>query len=119
MAYDTFKNVFASDSGELIRKEDCKVIRPVYSYTFNAIKTNQQLRATIRNGGFAWPGGYPLFLTDNEGDCICFKCAKSEYKSVARDFLHNGHMWCGINYESDDLYCEYCGNQIESAYGDN
>lgn len=119
MAYDAFKNVFASDNGDLISKIDCTVIRPKYSYTFKYIKTSLQLRATIRNGKTAWPGGYPLFLVNNDGDCICFKCAKSEYKSLSRDLLHNGNMGCDINYENDDLFCEYCDKQIESAYGED
>jgi len=117
MGYDQFGNVFES-FGDLMHKAGLNVVRPKYSYTFKRIHTTLELRATIRNGKYAWPGGYPLFFVNKDGDCICMDCARKEYKSVSRDLLHNGEMVCDINWEDKDLICEYCGNQIESAYGE-
>jgi hypothetical protein len=116
MAYDTFKNVFVADNGDLIRKRDCAVVRKQYSFTFSKSRDSQQLRATIRRGGFVWPGGYPLYLINKDGDCICFKCAKENYKSLSRDLLHNGSLHTDVNFENNDLICDYCNNQIEPAY---
>lgn len=118
-AYNAFENVFTSENGDLIRKDDCSMVRKQYSFTFSKSRNSLQLRATLRAGGFVFPGGYPLYLVNNEGDCICFKCAKKNYKSVSRDLLHNGSLHCDINFENNDLTCEYCNNQIEPAYGED
>lgn len=125
MNYDKFKNVWTSDSGALLRKDNCAVVREVYQYTYQRIRNSQQMRATLRNGGYAWPGGYPLYMILQDGCAMCVDCARKEYKQVARArrYWNNddsfGIVACDVNYENNDLYCDHCNKQIESAYGED
>jgi hypothetical protein len=70
----------------------------------------------IENGklpSYAWPGGYPLFYVTGNNDVLCPDCANAdgyEEDNLPRD--------CGINHEDPDLYCDDCGERIESAYAD-
>src|SRR4051812_42884782 len=95
MQFNKFKNVFTSDTGALLRKDNCAVVRPVYQATFTRITNSHQMRATIRNGGYAWPGGYPLYFLMSDSACMCFKCAEKEYKQVAkaRRYWSNDDAW--------------------------
>ena len=81
----------------------------------------QSVKNAIRNK-YAWPGGYPLFIVCDDGAALCPDCAKKEYRQIAHDTVKN---WRGtgrnaigaeINWEDTSLYCDHCGNSIESAY---
>jgi hypothetical protein len=125
MSSDQFKNVFLSQSGDLISNTDFHVVREKYSYTFREINTSHQLRATIRNGKSTDLGGYPLYLIFADGGPCCFECARKDYKSIAYDMKSeaNREQWaivaCDINYESEDLFCAHCDKKIKSAYGND
>lgn len=63
---------------------------------------------------FAWPGGYPILYADDGGSTYCAECAASE-----RDGDNiRGTLVHGIHYEGPSDFCEVCGKEIESAYGD-
>lgn len=122
MPYDQFKNVFVSEGGNLIRKNDCRLVRPQYSYTFRDIKNTHQLRATLRNGAYTDVGGYPLYLICADGAEFCFDCAKRDYKRIVMDMNHEEDglfkiIGCDINWENDDMQCAHCNKIIPSAYG--
>ena len=63
-------------------------------------------------------GSYPLFAITSDGGCLCPKCCKAEREAIATTTGTDG--WnvtaVDINYESE-LWCDNCGDQIESAYG--
>ena len=77
---------------------------------------------TIRNDkgelpAFAWPGGYPMFYVDGDGQCLCATCATKSlndpdeipsFKPIAYD----------VYYEGPTMQCDNCNADIESAYGD-
>lgn len=85
---------------------------------------------------YAWPGGYNLYYLDAENSTLCPKCANEQEKDrlIAQiEAEDEGYVWNGnapglgtlsaiiaydVNYEDDDLYCDQCGEHIESAYGD-
>lgn len=61
---------------------------------------------------YAWPGGYPIYYFDAEGNVLCPTCAnKDGYSSpvVAAD----------VNYEDASLFCDDCSTRIESAYAED
>jgi hypothetical protein len=62
---------------------------------------------------FAWPGGYPLAYLDAENNILCPDCANENdpYSVMLVEY--------DINWDDDGLYCDRCGKQIESAYGEN
>lgn len=89
-----------------------------------------------RFDAYAWPGGYPIvYLVEtfngfhrNSGE-MCPKCAEKEVRRVrwnARINLSDDRVnhyervktHGFIHYEGSSIFCEDCGEEIESAYGD-
>jgi hypothetical protein len=58
---------------------------------------------------YAWPGGYPMMYTTNEGNVLDAKCANEPGFS---DEIVSGD----INWEDHNLICDGCNQPIESAY---
>jgi hypothetical protein len=93
------------------------------------IKTISDFRKVIRQGPWAWPGGYPLFFVTADGGVLSFDAAKAERRLILesiRDNPFDSHPlatdgWritqVDINYEDGDLYCDHLGEKIPSAYG--
>lgn len=83
-----------------------------------------EIKRQLRNGPFAWPGGYPLFFTTRDCAALCFDCTRKEWRQVVWDVLRNASTgWrvdaCDVNWEDSDLTCAHCNKRIESAYGMN
>ena len=99
-----------------------KPLRERYAFTFNRIDTVSKLKATLRNGPYAWPGGYPMFFVTSDGACLSFDSVKDNLESImrsVRDGCSDGWnvVACDVNWETDML-CEHSGESIESAYGE-
>ena len=62
---------------------------------------------------YAWPGGYLVFYICANGGILCPDCVDAE-KCDKQWFV----IAQEINYEDGNLYCDHCGNRIESAYAD-
>lgn len=111
--------------GDMYRdKEYAAPFRKNFKYTHARVKSTADFKATLRNGQYAWPGGYQMFLITSDGAALCFECAKKEARPILssiRDRQNDGWrvVGCDINYEDADLYCDHCNKQIESAYGDD
>ncbi len=72
---------------------------------------------------FAWPGGYPMFAICNDGGCLCRHCVKDNAKLIIRATRDDDSSgWnvpaIDVNWEDTSLYCDHCGELIESAYGE-
>lgn len=85
-------------------------------------KVPQQIKEAIRRK-YAWPGGYPLFLLMSDGAALCCDCGKKEYRQIVYSIRHNlqdGWQVNGadVNWEDPELYCDHCGERIESAYAE-
>jgi hypothetical protein len=88
-----------------------------------AINNTKEFKQALRNGPYAWPGGYPIYFITSDGAVLSYKAAKQEAKmiiSAIRDNRHEGWLVIGsdINYEDQDLICDHTGTQIECAYSD-
>jgi hypothetical protein len=57
-------------------------LRPNYRRTHPEIRNVADFKATVRAGGFAWPGGYPLYLICSDGGSLCFDCARKEARYI-------------------------------------
>lgn len=116
-------NFFVATDGDLCSKAMfCEVIREKYAYHHNIITNGKELCATLRAGEYAWPGGYPLFIGNEAGETLHFKCARENLHSLIHDLRHDHRstpFYCEINHEDTELYCDHCGEKIESAYGEN
>lgn len=98
-------------------------LRKEYKRIFTTIKNVSQLKATLRYGGYTWPGGYPMFFVTSDGAALHFDCVKENFRSVVdsiKNKIDDGWrvVGCDINYEDNDLICDQCGKKIESAYGE-
>lgn len=89
------------------------------------IATVSDYRTAVRQGAYAWPGGYPRFWICDDGGCMCWRCAaRLERRAVLeaiRDRDRNGFQVVAvdINWEDPVLTCEHCGGRIESAYAED
>lgn len=94
-----------------------------YCRTFLTIKTGAQLRATLRNGGAAWPGGdtVALYTRDGEMASIPALCAdKLALWSALYDIRtkQSGRIvGSALYYEGPTMQCCYTNTDIESSYG--
>lgn len=98
-------------------------LRAVFNRTFRDIENTLQLRATLRAGAYAWPGGYPLYFITSDGAALSFETVKKHLRAVSWSIQNKaGDGWrvvaCDINYEDKDLCDEHTGKPIESAYGE-
>ena len=83
-----------------------------------------EIKQALRNGPYAWPGGYPMYFVTSDGEAFSFEGARECWRDIVRVHLNNlrssGWHIAGvdINYENPDLYCAHTGKRIESAYAD-
>lgn len=88
------------------------------------IKSISDFRAAVRNGPYAWPGGYPLFWVMADGGACAFHVAKDERRFMLQALADNcrSDQWrpvaLEVNWEDSLLRCDATGELIESAYGD-
>jgi hypothetical protein len=86
------------------------------------IKTTADLKTALRNGQYAWPGGYPLYFIADDGEPLSFEAVRDQVKQVMWEIKHKTARagWrviaCQVNWEDPDLYCAHSGRRIESAY---
>lgn len=86
--------------------------------------TTKDFRAALRNGPYAWPGGYPLYFVTDDGEALSFAAARENYRTIVRsmrDDARDGWTVVGVdtNYEDAALFCAHSGERIESAYAED
>lgn len=99
-------------------------LRRNYRKAHREIRSVADFKATLRHGAHAWPGGYPLYLLMEDGECMHFHCARQNAREIIaaiRASWRNGWrcVACDVNYEDSDMYCCQCDERIESAYGED
>lgn len=87
------------------------------------IKTVSDFRKVVRNGKYAWPGGYPMYFITSDGDVLSFEVVKAERRNVLEAIRDNDHSgWrvvaVDVNWEDANFYCAHTGDRIESAYAE-
>lgn len=86
------------------------------------IKNTKELKDALRNGKYAWPGGYPMYFITDDGEALSFESVFDHLKQVLRSIKHKDLYsgWrviaCDVNWEDDQLYCAHSDQKIESAY---
>jgi len=111
----------ASDGGLYDTRDSKWSVKPLradYAQHKGKIESVADMKATLRAGAYAWPGGYELFFITSDGGAICFDCARKEFRLIC-DSIRNGHNdgWrvvaCEIaDYCEDGLACDHCGREI-------
>ena len=88
------------------------------------IRNTSDFRRAMRNGPYAWPGGYPLYFVTADGEALSFKAARAERRNILQALAYNdtssGWIVVGVdvNWEDDELACAHSGERIQSAYAD-
>lgn len=82
------------------------------------------LKHAIRDHGFAWPGGYPMYAVMADGDVLSIQACKDNWADICRSTIgrhRDGWQFvaCDINWENVALYCSHTGERIESAYAED
>ena len=98
-------------------------LRSNFSRTHHEMESLADVKATLRAGPYAWPGGYPMYLITSDGGALSFKSAREEFHQIAWDWMNlTASGWkvvgCEINYEDQDLRCDHSGELIECAYSE-
>jgi hypothetical protein len=76
------------------------------------------LALDVSTSPYTFPGCYPKYAITDDGGCLCHKCCGTELECITDSFPNDGwHVVAiDVNYENNDLYCDHCSTQIESAY---
>lgn len=82
-----------------------KIIRKYYAWHYTVIENRRQLRASLRAGQWAWPGGYEVIYIDAGGQLLCHKCVIENY---GRDAIVGTCLDC----ELDEGVCSDCGRDF-------
>ncbi|RPJ39989.1 MAG: hypothetical protein EHM35_00725 [Planctomycetaceae bacterium] len=109
---------FVSVAGDLCNTEDinCRPVRRGYAVHHAQINTARELAATLRAGEFAWPGGYRLAFITEDGELLCFKCARENFAQIARAIKDRaGDGWrivatTNLGEQDPDEQAETCAN---------
>ena len=85
--------------------------------------TTKDLKTQLRQGAFAWPGGYPLYFITDDGAALSFEAVRENLRSVLwsmKNKVNDGWrvVACDANWEDPFLFCDHTGKRIESAYAE-
>lgn len=114
--------MFLSESGDLYTGDLSRVVRPALRHTFLEIRTGRELRATLRAGAYAWPGGYTIALICADGEMASISGLlrnRSSYRTAIRDIRDRAscRIVGAMQYdEGDTRWCAYTNAAIEPSY---
>lgn len=85
------------------------------------INNSADLKAALRQGQYAWPGGYPCYFIADDGEALSFEAVRENYKLVLRAVREqNDGGWLviavDVNWDDKYLYCAHTNERIPSAY---
>ncbi len=92
----------------------------------NTITTTLTAVKDMIRAPYAWPGAYSKTLLMSDGECLCGKCVKSEFKAIVQSTIQSGHGWpvdgwtaetAFIHWEGEPIVCAHCNADIDSVYG--
>ena len=85
--------------------------------------TKADFEAALKNGAWAWPGGYPIYFLCSDGEALSFESAKENAEQVC--WAIEAKSNCGwrvvgadVNWEDSTLTCSHSNRLIPSAYGE-
>ena len=109
--YDTRQPTWASNP-----------LRQDYSRHFTTIETTAQFKATIRAGGYAWPGRYSIALYCSDGGVLCFTCGRANAAAIMDSIKTDCRdgwrvIGCGVQHDGEEYgtFCDHCGATIAEA----
>lgn len=97
----------------------CFAVRKNYSLHHREIKTVADLKACLRAGKYAWPGGYACYFITSDGAVLSFEAVRREFAVVAYAVkAHHNSGWrvvaMGCTAEDDETpVCDHTGKEID------
>lgn len=83
------------------------------------IKRCDQFNLALSQGGYAWPGGYPLYFVMADGESLAFDVAPLIRDAIIAGPGTGNDDWrvvaVAINWEDNELVCVHTGVKIECA----
>lgn len=71
---------------------------------------------------YAFPGGYQINYYTRDGGILCAQCVEDNLELIRSAKEDNDPQWdivaMEINYEGPSEFCDNCGKELESEYGD-
>ena len=109
--------------GDLYDRHD-RIIRRRYQWHYSTTPTLAAVKAVLRAGPYAWPGGYPLFLLTGDCEALSFDAARECWREIVAEAITGGDpAWqiigCKVNWEDPALFCCHSGARIPSAYAED
>jgi hypothetical protein len=109
--------------GELLRARrlpcfDLVVVRQNYEWHHREITTVADLKACLRAGKYAWPGGYACYFVTSDGEILSFEAVREELTQVMDAIKHNlrsGWKVVGMACTAEDdetARCCHTGKEI-------
>jgi hypothetical protein len=86
--------------------------------------TVRQFLQSLRDGKYAWPGGYPKYWLASDGETLSYEACREQCMQIARAIRDNDNSgWrvvaCDANWEDPAMYCAHTNERIESAYAED
>lgn len=96
-------------------------LRPMDAYAFihSRIKSGRDLRACLRAGDAAWPGGYGIFYLTSDGGALCPGCVRENFFGCVdsiRTRCNDGWRVIGTDCMANvdgPVHCDHCSQEIE------
>lgn len=110
-------SVFEGDLWD--NRKPSKIVRSNYSKHIRDIKTFADVKACLRAGPYAWPGGYACFFITSDGAVLSFEGARESIKMVicslregnTRSGWHVIGLGCTADEEETPV-CDHTGKDI-------
>ena len=81
------------------------------------------IKAELREGKYAWPGGYPKYFLCADGEPLSYEAAYENFKLIAHAHTfpeYRDTQWtllaCDVNWDDQNMICAHTGKRIEAAY---
>jgi len=79
----------------------------------------QKMRSTKHYIEFTFPGMYSVLYNTQDGGILCAQCANAHFDQTCDE---DDPQWYIIGYfihwEGASVYCDHCGEECKSEYGE-
>ena len=82
------------------------------------INSISDFRRAMRNGPYAWPGGYPVYFVCADGEALSFKAARENRLEILHALAYpvRNDGWrvvaMDVNWEDAALFCAHTNERI-------
>jgi hypothetical protein len=93
-------------------------LRARYAWHSRTLGSLAEVKAALRAGPYAWPGGYECFFITADGAVLSYEAARDEFRQIVWDYLHNASTgWrvvaLGCMAEcGEPVVCDHTGCEI-------